>query len=598
MAAVRGKGPGVVLLPADPWLHVNLDPDLGLKWADPLESIFGEPIEDSLLKLLDQASVDWLMSSTQQMAPGESAAGYVSTAGGRPVEILVLRQSRDFDVYLRSAANRIQTLEGLSYFYRTFLASANAVTFTDMEGTILDANRQFLDLYGYSLREVVGQTHRLIKSGRHEPETYRQLWDNIRKEGGWRGELVNRRKNGEEVTVLVSIAAVLDEHGRAVGYVSSATDITERLNLETELRAKNQELEALNALKNDVLAVTSHDLKSPLGSMVAYANLILEQLGQITEGEMREYLEDIIGSGNRLAEFIDDLLDIGKLESGRIELQLCRLRFDAILRSCISEAMATYAEKRVKINYRVHGTPRPTVADVVKIEQVFRNLLSNAAKFAPSGSEIEVEYRDDGDYLEVSVSDRGPGIPEADLERVFDRYYQVSNSRPRKRAGKGAGLGLAICRGIVELHGGTIWAENRFGAGCRFTFRIPVRSVSGLSAVILDPDGKLRELLKTGLEEQDVEVLHARRLSELRRVYEYERPNVIFVAKAAQGKEVLDFLRSRIVGDEREPIVVLQSQEENSSDRPGWFRTLAAPVLGAEINDLFRECRMRTSSLW
>ena len=591
-------GQGALLLPVDPWVPFELDRDLNLTHSpSELSDLFSLKLSESLLPVLDRSSRDWLSTVASELEEGTSESGYMTTCLGRPLEALLVRKGDRFEGYVRSAENRTQRMEDLAFFYRSFLTSANAVAFTDPEGTILDVNRQFLDLYGYQLSEVIGENPRVLKSGRQDPHIYEKLWSDIRNPdcGYWSGELVNRRKSGEEVIVILSISTVRNGVGAPIGYIASATDITAQRALEAELRAKNQELEALNSLKNEVLAVTSHDLKSPLAAMVSYASLILDRMGRLSPEQTERYLQEIVDSGHKLAEFIDDLLDIGKLEGGRPALEPARLRLDAVLGSCIERARAQIPDGEVGLNYRVHGVPRPTVADLVKVEQVFNNLLSNAIKFSPSGGEVDVEYRNDGDWVEVSVSDRGPGISEMELEKVFERYYQGSGARPRREVGKSTGLGLAICKGIVELHGGSIWAENRFGSGCRITFRIPIKNASGVSAVIVDPSNRIRDLLRSALESQDVEILHAARLDELHRIYEYERPNIVFLG-AELDQETRRFLRNRIVGDEREPVVVQIVDGNHQSTEP-WFRTLKPPILGTEIGEIFRETRMRTASL-
>ena len=580
------------------WVQVVLDQDLVVR-----EATLGAFVALAGCRLGSPASEMFSIECRAQAI--SELAGLADTGHVRglwrgakgPIEVHAFRRRQWIDLYIRPHDGGNDADSDLDFFFRSLMMFAMPTAFTDLGGNVLDANQSLLELYGYQREEFVGQNIRLLKSGRQDPDMYAQLWSHLMdpRQGVWCGELINRRKCGDEVIVVAAIRRVSGRDGERLGFVVNYTDVTGLKALESELRLKNEELEALNGLKNEVMAATSHDLKSPIASMVSYASLMLDRRGDLPEEKTRAYLEEIVDSGHRLAGFIDEVLDITKFENGRQCLSATRVRLDVTLRSCIEKVRLYAAECGVDIALRVSGHPCPTSADLVKMERVFDNLLSNAIKFSPHGTTIEVEYRTLVDEVEIRVRDRGPGIAEDELDRVFERYYRSSKDRTVREFGKGTGLGLAICRGAVELHGGAIWAENVESGGCRITLRMPLRSTSAISALIFDPADELRLWVAPVLAESDVERLYAGNVSELRRIFEYERPNLIFLGRETLGGELLRTLQTEMARDLRQPLVVVLGT--NAMEAPDWARVVTAPISPSEVRALVHESRSRTASL-
>lgn len=283
---------------------------------------------------------------------------------------------------------------------------------------------------------------------------------------------------------LVSTSPLYDAEGNLTGSVHVARDITERKRAEDELRkkdreleAKNRELQRLNTLKSDLMAITSHDLKSPLSAMIGYANLLKERQEELPAEKTIRYLDRITESGERLMRFISELLDLEKIDSGTFRLDLQPIRLDELLKSCVMTNAITARTKQISISFCREGALQLVLADAVRMEQVFNNILSNAVKFSPENSKIEVTYTDeDSETVRITICDQGPGIPEEDLETIFDRYYQVLKKGSAHQRAFGSGLGLNIVKNLVNLHGGTVKAQNRLTGGCCFTLTIPRRS--------------------------------------------------------------------------------------------------------------------------
>ncbi len=597
----RFLGRGALLLGLEQWRRACFGPDFILSEGQPeLAGLVAGVASPRLLDYFDDQSRRVLQEVVAGLGPDGTHARYLTTARGTPLEVLVVdREGDGFEAFFRTAENRLQTMEGLVFFYRMFLAGPTAVCFTDPKGTILDVNRGFLDLYGYQLGEVIGQNPRLIKSGRQSPAAYEAMWKALADDsvGHWTGEVINRRKDGSEVTVLLTVTSVREVAGRVIGYVGNAIDITRRKQMEQELTAKNRELESLNALKSDLMAITSHDLKAPLNAISSYGHLLRDSLGQASPERARDLVGRILLSVRRMADMIDCILDLDRIGHGAYALDARRLHLDEVLRTCIETSQVTAADKGVAIRYQAIGVPSPVVADLVKMEQLFNNVLSNAVKFSDPGSEVEVTYEDLGAVKRITVADRGPGIPPEDLESIFDRYYQVKRkgSLTPRGLGGGVGLGLAIARSIVETHGGSIRAENRPGGGCAFAIELPARTLGapgrGLAAMIIDPKGAVTPFLDAPLKRKGVDVFVVRGVEDAGRVVGFEDPDLVFLQEAGLGAELLELVECHARIRRPRPLVI-SLDETRASSR---FRSLLLPVAEVEVLEIVRELEMATA---
>jgi signal transduction histidine kinase len=257
-------------------------------------------------------------------------------------------------------------------------------------------------------------------------------------------------------------------------FADQAVIAVENVRLFTEIQEKTQQLEIANRHKSEFLANMSHELRTPLNAVIGFSEVLLERMfGEVNE-KQEEYLQDILSSGKHLLSLINDILDLSKIEAGRMELEA--LPFD--LPSALDNALTLIKERaaRNSIGLGVHVDPRigEVVADERKVKQVLLNLLSNAVKFTPEGGTITMTAVLNGGKVEISVADTGIGIAPEDQATVFEEFRQVGTDYARKR--EGTGLGLALARRLVELHGGTLTLQSELGKGSTFTFSIPVRA--------------------------------------------------------------------------------------------------------------------------
>jgi signal transduction histidine kinase len=234
----------------------------------------------------------------------------------------------------------------------------------------------------------------------------------------------------------------------------------------------NEELKEATKAKSEFLARMSHELRTPLNVIIGFAELMLDRVpGEINE-EQRQCLDDILTSGQHLLGLINDVLDLSKVEAGKMELRLTNIALAEVVESLTSAMVPVLAQRKQSLNVDLEPGLPPVHADEGKLKEVFFNLVSNSAKFTPDGGELKIEAVRKGDWCQVSVSDNGIGIKKEDREQIFEPFYQVNNSVAGE--GKGTGLGLALVKQIVEMHGGRIWVESEYGKGSRFIFTLPL----------------------------------------------------------------------------------------------------------------------------
>lgn len=240
-----------------------------------------------------------------------------------------------------------------------------------------------------------------------------------------------------------------------------------------ELAKKNAELTRLNEQKNQFLGIASHDLRNPLEVILTYSDFLLEDAGPVLRPEQADLVRTIRSSSEHMLRLVEELLDVSRIEAGRLDLDLVPADLVALVRSHVGRSRVLAAKKEIEIVLEVDGDLPPVPLDASKIEQVLDNLTGNAVKFSPPGSRVDVrvarEEGRDGDRAVVSVQDRGPGIPAELQSRLFEPF-----ARGRLRGVKGAGLGLAIVRSILAGHGGEIRVVSEPGRGATFHACLPL----------------------------------------------------------------------------------------------------------------------------
>jgi len=238
-----------------------------------------------------------------------------------------------------------------------------------------------------------------------------------------------------------------------------------------ELRRLYGELETASRHKSEFLATMSHELRTPLNAIIGFSEVLhAEMFGELNERQ-HAYVGDVLEAGRHLLALINDVLDLTKIEAGRMDLDLARVSLEDILQSGMTMHGEHASRAGIALGLRVDPAEIVLTADERKVRQVVFNLLSNAIKFTPRNGRVDVSGRLGDGIVEVAVSDTGPGIAPADLERIFEEFDQGGGTAARDAGG--TGLGLPLSRKFIELHGGRLWVESTPGAGSTFRFTLP-----------------------------------------------------------------------------------------------------------------------------
>jgi len=238
-----------------------------------------------------------------------------------------------------------------------------------------------------------------------------------------------------------------------------------------ELQRLYKALETTSKHKSDFLANMSHELRTPLNAIIGFSQVLREGISGDVNAKQREYLDDILTSANHLLALINDVLDLSKIEAGQVELQLAPFSLQEALERGVSMVRERATQDGVQVTLHANGSLDAVTGDERRIRQVVFNLLSNAVKFTPSGGQVDVKASQSSGEVTVSVADTGPGIAAQDLERIFEEFQQTDVGANQA---EGTGLGLALSKRFVEMHGGRIWVVSELGKGSTFQFTLPV----------------------------------------------------------------------------------------------------------------------------
>ena len=358
-------------------------------------------------------------------------------------------------------------------------AAPDAILEVDQEGRIVLLNRVTERLFGYSREELLGRPVEMLvpqaARGRHDQHRANYQAHPSTRPMGSGLALEGLRKDGTRFPVEISLSPTQSDQGFRVTAV--IRDVSDRKTAEAalaatyrELAERNMEVERANRLKSEFLASMSHELRTPLHTVIGFAELLGEETQGPLNDKQKRFIQHIHKDSLHLLELINDVLDLSKIEAGRVHLRRELFDFSSVLEESMA-SIRPQGQSKSQIFETSVAKPLPLEADPLRVKQVLVNLLSNAVKFTPEGGRIGVEARSEGEEVWVTVSDTGIGIPKDEHQTVFDMFYQVSETTKGVR--EGTGLGLAITKRLVEEHGGRIWVDSTPGQGSRFTFTIP-----------------------------------------------------------------------------------------------------------------------------
>ena len=531
-----------------------------------------------------------------------------------------LTQRREHEEALRRSEERFRLLvEGVT---------DHAIFMLDPNGYIVTWNSGAERIKGYRADEIIGQHF----SKFYPPDAVESRWPEHELqiatetgrfvEDGWRV-----RKNGERFWANVTITALRDRSGRLHGFAKLTRDLSERKRAETLVADGAQRDEMLEAersariaaqkaarVKDEFLATLSHELRTPLNSILGWTQILRRQVTPKPE-DFQRGMEVIERNTRAQAQLIEDLLDLSRIMSGRIRLDVQQMPIVDVVRGAVDSAEPIAQTKGVRLESTLDPRCGNVSGDPGRLQQIIWNLLTNAIKFTPKGGNVRVLLQRVNAHVEVSVSDTGVGIPASFLPYVFDRFSQSDSSTTRSQGG--LGLGLAISRQLVELHGGSIQAKSLGeGKGATFIVTLPLAvpdtdaassnrgqpahplregqhalpKLAGVHALVVDDEADARDLIQRVLQEQGATVSAVASGADALRVMETSSPDVLVSDVGMPDLDGYQLMR-RIRANEREgrriPAVALtafaRSEDRKRALVAGYQAHVAKPVDTAEL---------------
>jgi PAS domain S-box-containing protein len=377
------------------------------------------------------------------------------------------------------------------WFHVSLSSIGDAVIATDLNGSVNFINPTAEALTGWTISEALNRplddVFHIINEEKRQP--VESPFSAVKREGvivGLANHTILINKDGREIPIEDSGAPIRDSDANIIGVIVVFHDVSERRRAEQEReqllkreQAARSEAETANRLKDEFLATVSHELRTPLTSIMGYAEMM--RAGRLDDGDTGHAVEIIARSARAQAEIIDGILDVSRIIMGKFQIDAQPVELAPIIRAAIDTLHPAVSAKAITLTVSLDQDAGPVTGDPARLQQIIWNLISNAIKFTPKGGRVEVRLERVDAHLEVRVTDSGIGIDEQFLPFIFERFRQADSSMTRAHGG--LGLGLAIVRHLVELHGGTVEAKSGGqGQGAMFTVRLPAATVHTVTA--------------------------------------------------------------------------------------------------------------------
>jgi PAS domain S-box-containing protein len=462
------------------WFSPSFSRVLGM----PATTLLGKRREDLVAEGHEIVSTAWLrhFADLRAQRPFRDFRYWLRTADGKGRWISISGSPRfgDDGTFLgyrgtgSDITERAATSVRLRMLAQVVEQSPVSVVISDTQGHIEYVNERLLQVTGWSKEELIGRHCRVFGSGETPAQSYAELWGAITSGRSWTGELKNRKKDGSLYWESVAISPVLGEDGEVVRYAGIKEDVTYRKQAEARISEVNQllnqqtvQLRRSNEELEQFAYVASHDLRQPLRAVTNYLTLIERALGDSLDEDIKEFIGFATGGAKRMDALIRDLLEYSRI--GRKERPFEEVPLAAAIADCLLDLEVAIAEVDARVDI---AADLPTVrGDRIELTRLFQNLIGNAVKYrAPDRApRVEVGWRDDDGQWLVWVRDNGIGIEAKDFDRAFGVFQRLVT----REQYEGTGIGLAVCRKIVEHHGGRIWIESTAGEGSNFLITLP-----------------------------------------------------------------------------------------------------------------------------
>ena len=579
--------------------------------------------------------------------------------------------------YSLDITDRKHNEEQLRRLFRAVEQSPASIVITDTSGRIDYVNPRFTETTGYTFEEAFGQNPRILKSGKQPVEVYQQMWQTLSAGRVWRGELENRAKDGHTYWEQASISPVRNTAGEITHYVAVKENITqykrlleeleqsrnelerrvlertheladanaslqqeiaerkiveealaaERRNLENTVALRTKQLqeslkkiEEANQHKSRFLSSMSHEFRTPLNAILGFADLLSKQFFGSLNEKQAQYVNLIEQSGNHLLALINDLLDIAKIDAGRVELLMNEFSITDLLQDSAQMVSTQCRQKHITLEVTPPSAVDTITGDLRRCRQIMLNLLSNAVKFTPEYGRIMVSAEQESPLVvKFSVQDTGIGIDLDKQDKIFSEFYQADQVRDAEMGG--TGIGLALTRRLVQLHHGEIGVVSEPGKGSTFWFTLPIRKnqkpaafkstaepeavsveLTGHRVLVVEDNRVNQYMIVEMLNTQGMETAIAENGQEALELVQSFKPEVILMDMVMPVMDGVEATR-RLKGGEAPvdtPIIALTANADPESVakclEAGCVDHLAKPIQSRELMRLLRQAIGRKST--
>ena len=382
---------------------------------------------------------------------------------------------------IRDITKRKQSEEKITMLAQAVENTAECIGITDKDYNFVFVNSAFLPIYGYTKDELIGRPVAIIHSENNATEVSNNLFSTLAKNQTWKGEVLNKRKDGSDFPVLLTLSPLLNEKGELVGSVGIAKDITELKQAEDEIKLKKEELQKVNAEKDKFFSIIAHDLRSPFQGFLGLTQEMAEELPRLAKDEMQKIAVGMRDSATNLFRLIESLLQWASVQQGLIPFKPEVVQLLPVVNESIAMALKPARDKGIEITYDIPADIK-VLADSNMLQSVIRNLVSNAIKFTAKNGKISLSSKvTDNNTVEISIKDSGIGMNGEMVDNLF--RVDVRTNRKGTEGELSTGLGLLLCKEFIEKNGGKIRVESEEGKGSVFYFTIPFNSEHGSKSI-------------------------------------------------------------------------------------------------------------------